>query len=403
MDVVVFVNQPICYDSSTGEYSSDYMNLIDFLLELSGEFKTLSLCLPVKDGPGKTPLDLPDNVEILHLPHYNGPEDLIRTLPKIIPELVRKSRSKAVKNADLVGMVAPSTLSVIPIVGTHHIDRKPHFLIMRGDKRKTVAGHTKGDLLKGAVYKSVIRTYDRFFSNITRRDNAVLLTIGDLKQAISEYGYRAEDAHVFRPLIPERIILDQPRRTGKSATDVLYVGRLSGEKGVDTLIEAFATVVKHEPDSQLQIVGSGPARQELQRLAQELGIAESVHFHGFVPKGPQLWERYDAADIFVLPSRTEGLPRVVGEAMARGLPIVTTAVGGLPELIDHNENGVLVEPRTADQLAQELIAVQTNDELRTRIAEGGLKTATGLTFSAAAGRLRTVVERELLESRSPLE
>ena len=397
--VVLFVNQPVKYDTVTEQYSSDYMNLIDFLFEASSIFDELHLCMPVGEGTGRTKLDMPENVRIIHLPFYNGPTDLLRSAHRVVPRLLRVVRSDPVRQADIIGTVAPSTLGAVTVPISYYIYDKPHFLLMRGDKRKTVAARTEGTLLRRLLLRTPIRMYDQFFAGMSFNDDVVLLTIGDLSDAIGTYGYDADRARVIMPLIPKDLIVDKPT-VSDHATDLLYVGRLSDEKAIDALLYAVQRLATNDDTVHLHIVGSGPSTDQLRQLAAQLGVTDAVTFHGFVPKGSDLWAHFDSADIFILPSRTEGLPRVVAEAMARGLPVVTTAVGGLPKLIDHGRNGMLVDPGSADALADVVETVRGDAGLRSRLSREGMKTATQLTFEANSRRLQEALSETLCESPS---
>lgn len=387
---VLFVNQQIYFDPVTGTYSSDYTNLIDFLFETGSIFDELYICMPVGESSGRTTLDPPANVRIIHLPFYHGPMDLLTSSHRVVPRLLRVVRSEAVLEADIVGTVAPSTLGAFTVPISYYHYGKPHFLLMRGDKRKTVAARTDGSVSRSLLFRPPIRAYDRFFGRMSFNDDVALLTIGDLSDAIGSYGYDANRAQVITPLIPETLLIDEPT-IDDSATDLLYVGRLSDEKGVDDLLQAFRLIATSEDAVRLHVVGSGPSADDLQGLADQLGIAGAVIFYGFVPKGPELWAHFDDADVFVLPSRTEGLPRVIAEAMARGLPVVSTAVGGIPELIEHEENGMLVKPGNVEEFAAMVETVRADPALRSRLATGGRQTAESLTFEVNRERLRDVL------------
>ncbi|EMA15949.1 glycosyltransferase [Haloarcula amylolytica] len=394
---VLFVNQQIKYDPATDQYSSDYTNLIDFLFKASSIFKELHICLPVGEGTGRTTHDLPANVRIIHLPFYHGPTDLLRSIHRVVPRLLHIVRSEPVRQADIIGTVAPSTLGAITVPISYYVYGKPHFLLMRGDKRKTVAARTDGALLRSLLIGTPIKAYDQLFGKMSFNDDVVLLTIGDLSDAIGGYGYDADSAHVITPLVPEELLVDEPT-VSDHATDLLYVGRLSEEKAIDDLLRGFQRLDTRDDTVHLHVVGSGPSATQLKQLAAQLGITDAVTFHGFVPKGPDLWAYFDDADIFVLPSQTEGLPRVVAEAMARGLPVVTTAVGGLPELIDHGRNGMLVDPRNVDVLMDTIETVREDANLRFHLATEGQKTATQLTFEANRQRLLEILSRALCKS-----
>jgi glycosyltransferase involved in cell wall biosynthesis len=104
-------------------------------------------------------------------------------------------------------------------------------------------------------------------------------------------------------------------------------------KGVDVLLRAMAICVQQHMRLSLTVVGEGQYRRELEQFAATLGLTEYVHFAGQLPAGPAVRNALDAADVFVMPSRQEGLPRAMVEAMARALPCIGSNVGGIPELI----------------------------------------------------------------------
>lgn len=394
--VLIFVNQPIWYDAEDDSYSSDYLNLIDFLLEASCLFGELYICLPVGEGTGESKVEIPENVRILPLPHYHGPTDLLRSAHRVIPRLIRVILSEEVRRMDIVGTVAPSTLGAFTAPISYYIHGQPLLLLMRGDKRKTVAARTEGSWMGKLLIESPIRVYDHLFGRLSRNDDVVLLTIGDLSEAIGEYGYDAEGADVIYPLIPREWMIDEPRINGEP-NNLLYVGRLTEEKGVDFLLRGFQQIAVSDERVRLDIVGSGPMSHRLQELSQQLDITQSVTFHGFVQSGPELWEHYDDADMLVLTSSTEGLPRVIAEAMARGLPVIATSVGGIPKIITNGENGMLVEPNDIDDFVATVETVRTDAQLREKLSKEGRQTAKGLTFDSARERLREVLTEKLLQ------
>jgi len=146
---------------------------------------------------------------------------------------------------------------------------------------------------------------------------------------------------------------------------VLCVGRLSNEKGQDDLIDALQRTLAggNVPQLRLVIVGDGPERKRLEHLAARLG--QSVLFTGYLADP---WTLFHAADIFVLPSHSEGSPLVMFEAMAAGVPIVAAAVGGVPETLVDSESGLLVPPRNPAALARALAALSRDRALRQRLA-----------------------------------
>jgi glycosyltransferase involved in cell wall biosynthesis len=130
-------------------------------------------------------------------------------------------------------------------------------------------------------------------------------------------------------------------------------------KGVDTIIRALNTLRQAGLDARLVVVGDGRLRASYVALAEECGLSPHVTFVGEVAAGEDVRRQLDKADVFVLASLTEGLPRAMIEAMARGLPCVGSCVGGIPELLSEDR---LFEPRSVDQLARVLTDLLTNPD-----------------------------------------
>lgn len=145
-------------------------------------------------------------------------------------------------------------------------------------------------------------------------------------------------------------------KLGAGPGDILIgaVGRLSREKGQEVLLRAFAAARPHLPTGRLVIVGDGPDRAALEALAHSLGIAERTRFTGFQRATA---DYYEAMDLLVLPSLSEGLPNAVLEAMALGTPVLATRVGGVGEIITHGANGWLVEPGRPEAMGRRLAAL----------------------------------------------
>ncbi len=165
--------------------------------------------------------------------------------------------------------------------------------------------------------------------------------------------------------------VDLPPRPVPSETPagrrVLTVAHLRRQKGIDVLLRAIPTVLKACPDARFTIVGAGdpgPYRGQ----ASSLGIGEAVRFHEPVEDvGPLLSD----ADLFVLPSRWEGCPNAVLEAMAAGLPVVGTAVGGTPELVSDGETGHLVPPESPSALAIRIVDLLRSPEQARALGTAG--------------------------------
>lgn len=145
---------------------------------------------------------------------------------------------------------------------------------------------------------------------------------------------------------PPAIAASAPRVT--SERTILTLARLSYEKGVDTLIDAAAIVHRTHSTARFVVVGDGPERRELEGRIRARGFDGIVRLVGFTD---DVWPYLNACDVVAIPSKSEGMPNALLEAMAAGKPIVATTVGGIPEAIAHRENGLLVRPESPSELA----------------------------------------------------
>jgi glycosyltransferase involved in cell wall biosynthesis len=160
------------------------------------------------------------------------------------------------------------------------------------------------------------------------------------------------------------------RSLGLTAADFVLVttGRLhDGHKRVSDILRAVAELRPAIP-ARLIVVGDGPDRQPLEALAQDLGIAEAVHFVGYQAQ-PRLF--LDLADLFVLASAREGFGLVLVEAMFAGLPVVATAVGGIPNVIENGKTGILVPPAAPDAIVAAIARLHDDPKVRQALAAAG--------------------------------
>jgi len=179
----------------------------------------------------------------------------------------------------------------------------------------------------------------------------------------------AVDASRFRPSPKAREAMR--RQSSIAAEDFLWlsIGRLGEQKAYPTLLRAFVQVVEAHPRSKLLIAGRGPMHDELQSLIQRLGLQDSVSLLGYRDDVPEL---LSTADAFVMASRYEGMPNAMMQAMAAGLPVVGTNVGGMPELVRDGVDGYIVPAGDPNTLAKEMVRLSTatSDERGTMGSNG---------------------------------
>ncbi|ACK73634.1 glycosyl transferase group 1 [Gloeothece citriformis PCC 7424] len=151
---------------------------------------------------------------------------------------------------------------------------------------------------------------------------------------------------------------------------LLYVGRLAVEKGLPILLEALATLKSYHQDMLLIVVGDGSDRPKLESLTQNLGLSNNVKFVGYQSQG-EVRNYLQQTDIFILPSFAEGLPVSLMEALAAGVPVVTTQIAGVSELVEDGVNGYLVPPGDSTLLAKRIDLLLKDPDQRRKLGTSG--------------------------------
>jgi colanic acid/amylovoran biosynthesis glycosyltransferase len=157
---------------------------------------------------------------------------------------------------------------------------------------------------------------------------------------------------------------------GNSKPNILCVGRLVPAKGQHILLEACRQLKQKGVPFHLTIVGDGPDRHSLEDFATTNNMNACVTFTGLLGQD-KVRVHYDKADLFVLASFAEGVPVVLMEAMAKEIPVISTRITGIPELIDHQHDGLLARPGDPDDLALQILTLLENPELREQIGKAG--------------------------------
>jgi len=201
----------------------------------------------------------------------------------------------------------------------------------------------------------------------------------------------------FRDGGPDRAAVRSELGIPVGARLIVVVAVLRPPKGIDILLRAMPAITDHVPAAHCLIVGDGEARSTLEALAADLGVTDRVTFAGARADVPRMLA---AADLFVLPSLTEALPTVVAEAMAAGLPVVATTVGGTPEMVD-GTTGTLVAPGDVPGLGTAIVQMLSDPAAAARCGRRGAEVASER-FDLATQAARLVAEyRRLAPVRRP--
>lgn len=221
--------------------------------------------------------------------------------------------------------------------------------------------------------------YDGYFAKLDRRRQTLIRTLFNEVAAVvalSEYwrnvlvnqiGVTASRVHVIENGVPSATASHRPL-VGTPPT-ILFMGEVGERKGVDVLLNAAAALDSKDLPFSLVIGGNGDL-QTAQALVRSLNIEERVTFLGWLGED-QVRTQLQHADVFVLPSRAENQPLSILEAMAHGLPVVSTRVGAIPEQVVDGSTGLLVEPGDAAQLAAALESLIVDDARRTAMGAAG--------------------------------
>ena len=310
----------------------------------------------------------------LPLPTYES-IDLRFPLPTDVLERVEAERPDVIHVATpgpvgLCGLLVARLLG-IPLVGSYHTELGPYALHLTSD----------------ALVADALNLYvDWFYRQCAR----VLAPTSAIGAALTARGYRdvgvwgrGVDSELFGP---ERRN-DKLRRElldSEGKILILSVGRLSTEKRIGVLLDAYALMSRERRDVRLVIAGDGPARREL-----ELTAPAGTRFVGEIT-GPALAGLYASADVFCFPSTTDTFGQVLLEAGASGLPVIAADAGGSGELVAPGRTGLLVPPEESRPLAAALLQLAADPELRARLGRSGRSAALARTWPAAIAELGQV-------------
>jgi glycosyltransferase involved in cell wall biosynthesis len=252
------------------------------------------------------------------------------------------------------------------------------FNATRRRRSRCIVVHTfHGHVLKGYFHpaiSAIIRVVERALASIT--DRIVTISALQRREIVERFRITTAAKAALIPLGLDLQELLELRAGGPTyraelgipgeAVVVGYVGRMVPIKDLRTLVKAFGLALAKQPNLWLVLAGDGPIREDLQALADRSGIAERVRFLGWTE---DLARTYATLDICALSSLNEGTPVAAIEAMAAGKAVASTAVGGVPDVIENGVTGLLVPPGSHEALAEALVLLATDPKERRRLGE----------------------------------
>jgi len=262
------------------------------------------------------------------------------------------------------------------IVCAVHSTWKGEAIVTKNDNPKELNPNEKAMLR----FNSVLRSYEKKLMN--NSDALIAVSKYTVNELTDLYGISIDKIHViyngvdiqkFKPRPNKKELRDQFGLEHNKKI-VLFVGRLYHRKGLEPLLRSIPPVLEQFSNVTFAISGTGFKEKEesLKNLAKELNIEKDVKFLGYVTD-EMLPELYSASDIFVLPAIYENFPFAILEAQSTALPVISTNVGGIPEFLENEKNGFLIEPGDEPMLTQKLLALLQNPDLVKKMGDLGRK------------------------------
>lgn len=247
----------------------------------------------------------------------------------------------------------------------------------------------------GIIVPSVYWNRRREFRKIANSETTLL---ANSTQHLSEIEATTDRAAHFSPTntISASDFVPFKARVLFSPIRLLYVGRLCFRKGLRELLSTLSRLRASGHDCVLDVVAHRvePVYSQLLELAIKLGVEEYVRWHNFVPYGPDLFEFFRGADVFVLPTYNEGVPRVLWEAAANCTPIAATAVGGIPEVFEHERHALLFRPKNIESAEKAITRLILDDGLRKSLVKSAYELAQQFSAESCGQGLTDILASE---------
>ena len=359
---------------------------------LAPYFDEIVLCVPVlKEGRGEGTPIRSSNVTLAALPPFEGPVQFYPKLMRVLPRLLSFVRRIDVLHCRVPTPAAMFAFTLAKLFG------RPAFVLVVGDLAALLPTMPYRGL-KQALWKAYTAFEERNVQWMV--DRSLVFANGA--------ALAAKHSRIGQPVIETRtttidadsIALREDTCAGRRVK-LLTVSRIDPRKGLRVLPEAVRLLVDRGHDVTLDVVGPAVgAPGEAERVAIEAaavsyGVADRLRFCGAVPLD-RLLPMYGSYDLFVLPTLPgEGIPRVLLEAMAAGLPVITSRVAGIPSLITHESNGLLMPEATAAATADAVQRCVADAALRRRLIAEGYATARRHTLQGLAARMMGEVSARL--------
>ena len=355
------------YSTTVCDYSfwCRYLQVFDEVIVLARlkDIEAHSVDKQKADGP---------KVSFVEVPNFIGPIEYVSRF-----RMIDKVVENAISKADAYLLHAPGTVCSVLWKYLRKYN-KPYSVEVVGDP---------WDSLAPGTMKSIFREFSRRWMRralVKQCRKSVATTY--VTESMLQRRYPAGGWQTFFSDVnlPAEVIINNDELNGRIARTnkkliegkplrLCYVGSMAQlYKGPDVLINAFSVCIKRGCNLEMIMLGDGRFKPKLEEQAKKLGLQISITFTGNVSPASEVFRQLDISDIFILPSRVEGLPRALIEAMARGLPAISSEVGGIPELLDKED---ILVPGNYKTLADKIIQVVGNMERIKRMSKHNVEKA----------------------------
>jgi glycosyltransferase involved in cell wall biosynthesis len=327
--IFLYSNQPVVRFGNS--YFSKYRNFIDFLSYLADTRDEYRLIVPCEKVSELSIINMMYSVHCRNMPIevFSYSSESLAPFISIINALKIKYRVKAALDNGKVVVCGPGPNSFLVYFSLMLPRSVCYCFIIRGDTLKTVSSIYKGSW-RYYLSTGLVRLFRKRIVHLLNKGRAMVFLMGDHLR--EQYPSHTENVSTIFPLL-DNVFVRKDKRPSihkESPLRFLFVGRLSKEKNIFELIRAIEICTNREKQWKLTIVGTGPLELEVQNRV--LNLEDQVKLTGHISDVNELITLYDKNDILCMPSLTEGTPRSVIEAFARGMPVMTTAIGSLPRL-----------------------------------------------------------------------
>ena len=239
----------------------------------------------------------------------------------------------------------------------------------------------------GKKYKLFAKIFAKFCRiSIKRSDYALFVS----ENLMNKYSGTHNNAYVLNESRVRDSYISEPKKClNTSKIKILYLGRLSPEKNIESIIETLYTF-KFDKEIQFDIYGSGPLEGKLKSMINKNGLKNSVNIKGKIQWSEELFNIINNYTVLILPSETEGLPLVLIEAMSQGVPCIASDIGGIPEIIQNGYNGYLIKPGNINEIKKALEEVIESPDKYVELSENCILTAKQFTLESQMKKLENL-------------